>query len=183
MFEKIFGNVKGIFNTITIIDLIASVIFILLGLVFFTNPAMSNIFVSIVTGLFLIANGATSLLAYFKRGGIVLFDNNLIYGILLIIVGILALFLGNVLSIILGIYLLAMGAQKVNYGIFLKRFNESSWLITIVVGVLFLVMAVITFFTSGDAAIKVTGIILFGLGLINFINTLLLRRRSKYFIA
>lgn len=183
MLEKIFGEVSGIFNKITIIDLIISTIYILLGIIFYFVPSISNTLVSIITGLFLIANGVSSILAYFKRGNIILFNNNLLYGIGIILVGILALFLGKVLSIVLGIYLIVVSIQKINYGIILKKFNESSWLITLSIGVLFLVMSLITFFTSGDAVIQVTGVVLLGYGFINFVNTLLLRRRSQFFLA
>jgi len=183
MFLRILGNVKGIFNTITIMELVISVICVLLGLIFFTNPNLSNIMVSLVTGLTLIINGVFSIYSYFKRGGILLFNNNLIYGIILIVVGILAMFLGKVLSIILGIYLIVIGIQKINYGILLKRFHESSWLITLVIGILFMIIAIISFFGNGDEIISVTGIALIGFGFINFINVILLRRRSMYFIA
>lgn len=183
MFEKLLGNVKGIFNIVTIIELVVSIVCILLGLVFFTNSTLSNIIVSVLTGILLIGNGISSIYAYFKRGSIVLFNNNLIYGIIFIIVGIISLFLGKVLSILLGIYLIIVGVQKINYGILLKKFHESSWLIILVTGVLLLVIAVITFFTSGDAVIKVTGIALLGYGILNIINNVLLRRRSIYFIS
>ena len=183
MFDKLIGEAKGIFNIVTIIELIISILFIFTGLLFFTNTNYSNTLVSVITGIYLIIVGASSIYAFLKRGGIVLYNNNLIYGIILIILGILAMYLGNILSIILGIYVLVLGVQKINYGIFLKKFNESSWLITLVVGVLLIVIAVITMFTSNDAVIKVTGICLFGVGLINFVNTILLRKRSRYFIA
>lgn len=183
MIEKILGEVKGIFNIITWIEFILSIICIILGLVFFTNPTTSNILVSIVAGLLLIGNGVTAIISYLRRGGVVLFNNNLTYGISMIIIGIVAFFSGKILAIILGIYLLVNGIQKINYGIFFKKYNESSWLLTLVIGVLYIVIAIITFFTSGDAVIAVTGICLLGYGLLNLINTILLRRRSKFFIA
>ena len=183
MFNRLLGEVRGIFNIITIFDLIISLLFIMIGLVFFSNPNMSNIAVSIFTGLLLICNGISSIYAYLKRGGIVLYNNNLIYGIILILIGIIALFSGKILSIILGIYLLISGIQKINYGVFLKKFNESSWLITCGVGVLFIIIGIISFFTSGEFLVKVAGICILGYGLMNMIITILLRRRSSYFIA
>lgn len=183
MFEKFLGEVKGIFNIITIFDLVISILFMLIGIIFFANPNMSNIAVSIMTGIILIINGVSSIYAYIKRGSIVLYNNNLIYGIILILLGIISMFVGKILSIFLGIYFIVSGIQKINYGVFLKKFNESSWLITLVLGILFIVVGIISFFTSGDALVKVAGICTLGYGLMNFIDVLLLRRRSKYFIA
>ena len=183
MFGKLLGEVRGIFNIITILEWIVSLLFIVFGIVFFATPNMSNIAVSILTGLVLIFSGVSSIYSYFKRGSIVLFNNNLIYGIVLILIGIISMFVGKILSIFLGMYLLVSGIQKVNYGIFLKKFNEASWLITLVVGILLIIIGIVSFFTSGDAIVRVAGICTLAYGVINFINILLLRRRSKYFIA
>lgn len=183
MFSKILGEAKGIFNIITILDLAISIIFIIFGLTFFNNSASSNFFVSLVTGFILIGNGCASIFAYKKRDGIDLYNNNFLFGIVYILCGLIAIFSGRILSIILGIYILITGLQKINYGLFLKKFSESSWFITVVTGILLIVIAIITLFTNSEFAIKVTGICLLGFGLINLINTLLLRKRSKYFIA
>lgn len=183
MFNKLLGDVRGIFNIITIIELVISTIFILMGLVFFSSPNMSTIAASIFTGLLLIGNGISKIYAYIKKGDIVLFNNDMIYGFILIIIGIVSLFLGNILSIIFGIYFIISGVQKMNYSMFLKKFNEASWLLTLVVGIIFIAIGIVSFFTSKDAVVEVVGICLFGFGVINFINVLLLRRRSRYFIA
>ncbi len=183
MFEKLLGEAKGIFNIITIIDLVISILFVLMGLILFSSPNMSNIAASILCGFLLISNGASSIYSYIKRGSIDLFNTNLIFGIIFILIGVVALFSGKILSIILGIYLLVIGGQKIYYGILLKKFNESSWLITVVFGALLIIISIITFFTSGEFVVRVSGICILGFGIMNIIDTLLLRRRSKYFIA
>lgn len=183
MLEKIFGEVKGIFNTITIIDMIISGLCILFGIICFSAQTMNPIIVAVITGLLLIGNGISAIISYIRRGGIVLFNLNMVFGILLIIVGLVALFLNYHLAIGLGIYLIVVGAQKIFYGIEFKKFSESSWLVTLVIGILYMVIAIILFFTSKDNVVAVTGITLLGYGIINFVNTLLLRRRSNHFIA
>ena len=183
MFEKVFGEVRGIFNTITIIDMIISLFYIILGIIFFSVPSMSNLIVSIITGIILIINGISSIFTYIKRESIEMFNYNLIYGIFLIVVGILAMILKNVLSIILGVYLIITGIQKATYGILLKKYNESSWLITLSTGIIFVAIAILAFFTSRDKIVEVVGICLIGYGIINMVNTILLRRRSNYFLG
>lgn len=183
MFNKLLGEVKGIFNTITLIELGISLLYILVGLIFFTNSQGSNVFVSIVTGVSLILSGISSIYSYFKRGDIVLFNNNLIFGILLIILGIVSMFLGRVLSIGLGIFFLISGLQRINYGVFLKKFNETSWLFTLTDGIFYMIIGIIAFLTNGDNVIEVAGICIMGYGILNMIDVILLRRRSKYFIA
>lgn len=183
MFGKFLGEVRGIFNIITLFEIIMSVLFMVVGIIFISTPNLSNIATSIFTGLVLVANGVSSIYAYLKRGGIQLFNNNMFFGIALIVVGVIAMFVGKVLSIFLGIYFIISGLQRINYGMFLKRFNESAWLITLVCGVLFMIIGVVSFITSSDYVVKVAGICTLGYGAMNFVNFLLLRRRSKYFIA
>ena len=182
MFSKILGEVKGIFNIITLAEMIDALIYVIIGLIFFVNPALSFTLVAIITGIVLIINGVISICSYFKRANIDLYNYNLIFGILLIIVGIATLFMDYLLAITLGIYLIVSGLQKGAYGLLLKKFNDSSWLTVLIIGILFVVLGVITIFTSPDAAVKVAGICLLGYGLINFINVLLLRRRAQYFL-
>ena len=183
MFDRFIGEVKGIFNVITLIDLLIAIIYILVGLVFFTSPSMGDTIVSIITGVILIANGVTAIFSFLKRGDINLYNYNLIFGILMIITGILAMFLKNILIILIGIYFIVEGTQKIGYGLMLKKFNESSWFFTVIMGVLFAAIGIVGFFTSSDSLISVVGICLLGVGLINLINTILLRKRSRYFIA
>ena len=182
MFTKLFGEVSGIFNKITIMELSISLIYIIAGLIFFIFPNISDLIVSILTGIFLIISGVISILAFFKKSGIELFNYDIGYGVIFIIFGILSFFLGNLLSIIIGIYLIFVGIKKITYGVCLKKFNEPSWLLTLVIGILFLIIALLAFFTKGEV-VKIVGILLFGNGFINFINIILLRHRSKYFIG
>ena len=183
MFSKILGEVKGIFNIITLAEMIDALIYVIIGLIFFVNPAFSFTMVAIITGIVLIINGGISIYSYFRRADIDLYNYNLIFGILLIIVGIATLFMDYLLAITLGIYLIVSGLQKGAYGLLLKKFNDSSWLTVLIIGVLFVVLGIITIFTSPDAAVKVAGICLLGYGLISFVNMLLLRRRAKYFLS
>lgn len=183
MLEKIFGEAKGIFNIITIIEMIISALCVLFGLICFSVQSMNYSVVAVITGLLLIGMGISAIISYIYRGGIVLFNLNMLFGILLILIGIVSLFLNYYLKIGIGIYLIVIGAQKIFYGIEFKKFNESSWLVTLVIGILFMVIAIILFCTSKDNVVAVTGIALLGYGIINFVNTLLLRRRSNHFIA
>ncbi len=183
MIEKVFGKAKGIFNIITIINLCMGLLSFLIGLIFFINSDLSDTLVSIFTGLILITNGIVSIISFIKRNGIELFNYNLIYGILLIIIGIIAMFSNKILTIILGIYYIVSGIQKGNYALLLKKFQESSWLFVLVVGILFIALGVTAFFVHDSGIIEATGICLMGYGIINIINTILLRHRSEFFIA
>jgi uncharacterized membrane protein HdeD (DUF308 family) len=183
MFEVLFGKVKGVFNRITLISLVFSLLCVISGIMFLSNSELSNSVVAIISGIILIINGVNVVYSYFVRRDISLFNNNLIYGAFLIIIGILVISMHNILRILLAIYLIIAGIQKMNIALVLRKFNEDSWLITLVIGILFCVIAIVTILTNNDMLVKVTGIYLLGYGLINFINVLLLRRRSENFLV
>ena len=183
MIQNFLNKVKGIFNVITLFELLFSLICIVLGITFFSTPTISNTFVSVVTGIIFILNGIVCIFSYFKRGDISIYNNNLIYGCILVVSGILIASMKNFLSIMLAIYLIIVAIQRVNIGLILKKFKESSWLITFVIGILFLAIGIVTIFANEDAIIKIAGIYLIGYGLINLINIILLRNRSSYFLA
>lgn len=181
MYEKFIGEVKGIYNTITLIDLCISLLCVIIGVILSANPSMGNQTASIILGVIFIANGVSSIFSFIKRGSIKLYNLNIIYGSFMIVLGILSLIFLNVLQVILGIYFIFLGVQKATYGLLLNRFSEQSWLLTVVVGVLFLTMGIISFFSEN--VIAMAGIVFIGYGVINIVNVILLRKRSKYYIA
>lgn len=183
MLDILFGRVKGIFNAITLIEFVYSVLCVILGIIFFSNPQTSNYTLSLIVGCMFIIYSIMSIFFFIKRGDIELYKNNLIYAFLLLITGILAFFLKRNLVIVLGIYLIIVGIERINYSLVLKKYNEVSWLLTLVTGIIFIIIAIITFFGSDDTIVAITGVYLLGFGLFNFINILLLRRRSEYFLA
>ena len=183
MINKFLGEVKGVFNKITILEIVISIIYFILGLIYFSSSTTNSILLGIICGILIIGSAISSIYSYLKREDIVLFDYNMIYGILMIICGLLSLFLRKYLKFILGSYLLICGIQKITYGLFLKKFHESSWAFTAFVGLLFIVIGIITYITNIANITSVTGICLLAYGIMNFISTLLLRKRSSYFIA
>lgn len=180
MLKKLIGEVRGIFNTITLIEMVISVIYIVIGLLFYFDPKLSDTLVSTFTGIMLIFTGLSTIFTFFKRE--ILFRNNLLYGICLTLLGISALIFNNILIILISIYFIIEGIKKVNYGIILRRFDESSWLINGTMGILLIIVGIVSFFTRGGELVSAVGICLFFYGAINLVETILLRRRSKYFL-
>ena len=180
MIKKIIGEVRGVFNTVTLIELVMALIYILLGILFFVDSKLSDSLVSIITGIFFIISGCATIFSYFKRE--MLFRNNLLFGIFLTILGILSLIFQNVLIIILAIYFIVSGVKKINYGIILRKFDESCWLINLTMGVLLIIVGITSIFTRGGELVEALGICLFFYGSINLVETIILRRRSKYFL-
>ena len=180
MIKKFFGEVRGIFNTITLIEMVISIVFIAFGVLFFVDPKLSETFVSTFTGVILIIAGLATIFSFLKRE--LLFRNNLVYGILLTLLGISALIFKNVLIILLASYFIIDGVKRINYGIILRNFDESSWVINSTIGFLFIVVGIVSILTRNGELIKAVGLCLLFYGIINIVEIIMLRRRSKYFL-
>lgn len=181
MFTNFLGEVKGIYNRLTLIELVISLIWLVIGIILITEPSMSNTIFSIIIGGLFLVRGISSLYSFIKRNDIVLYNFNIFYGSIMILLGILAFILKNTLQVVLGLYFLIRGIQKITYGLLLKKFGETSWLLTLVVGGLFLIIGIFSFFSTD--IIQFSGICLVGYSIIDIANVLLLRKRSRYYIA
>ena len=183
MFDNFIGEAKGIFNVATLIEMIVSLICSVLGLIFISNNAMNFVLVAVIIGIISIVTGAGHIISYLNRENIDLFNMNMFFGIVFILLGVITFFLGKYVHIALAIYIIMVAANKLYYGFLLKKFNESSWLFTSVMGGLFIVISIVMFLTNIEKAVSVAGIGLFGYGVMNIANNILLRKRSRYFIA
>lgn len=177
MFSKIFGNVKGMFNITTIIELIISGLFIVLGVVLFSSNVNINLVTALMILLFIISGGS-SIFSFIKRGNIEIYNYNLIFGIVTIIIGILTFWIYSLL-ILMALFLLVQGIQRIIYAFMFKKFNESSWIFTLLIGIFYISMGVLVYFGHGTVALAIC---ILGYGIINFVNNLLLRKRSGFFI-
>ena len=178
---SLLGEVKGIYNKLTLMEMLISFIWIFIGILLVSNESLSNLAFSIILGVLCIISGLSSIYMFIKRGSILLYNFNIFYGIIMILIGLLSMLVGKSLQIFLGIYIIFLAIQKITYAIFLQRFGELSWLLTLIVGILYLAMGILSMFS--EKVIVVCGIVLIGYGLINLVNVLLLRKRSKYYIA
>jgi uncharacterized membrane protein HdeD (DUF308 family) len=137
---------------------------------------MNFVLVAVLIGILAIVSGIGQIISYINRESIDLFNMNMFFGIVFILLGVIIFFLGKYINIALAIYIIMAGANKLYYGFLLKKFNESSWLFTSVVGGLFIVIAIVMFITSIENAVSVAGIGLFGYGIMNIANNILLRK-------
>ena len=182
MFGKIIGEAKGTFNIITIVELVVSLI-ILLGSLVFISSNLKHLALGIIVGILLILNGTSKIYAYKNRNKIDLYNNNLIYGLIIIALGITSFVLSKYITIIISLFLIINAVNNINYSILLKKFNENSCYFTGVVGLFLIIIGIVSYFTNQDSVNVVSGICLLGYSIMNLINTILLRKRSQYFIA
>ena len=161
---------------------------IILGIVLYAYPAIAIKTVSWLIGIIFIIIGSLSIYSYIKKDRISLLAFNLVYGILSIVVGLFVALnpfaIANILTVSLGIWLLVSGALKVNYALRLKSIKELSWSLTLAVGIITILFAIMVLFNpfSKLIIVEVIGLFLIVYGVIDLTDILLIKKRSKNFI-
>lgn len=178
-------DLKNFFGKVTISEMAASLVAVILGLII---ALVSNIGLNAATlfiGLIAIIFGVIEIVSFLFRSDLTMYNYSLILGLASIVLGILFFAIKIYLIMLLGIYLIVQGLGKMYSGLYIKKYNDISWIITLIVGVLFIAIGVVCFFemrTTANATIVSSGIALAGYGLINIIHLFLLRRRCDNFI-
>ena len=179
------NSIENVYNRMIIYSLITAILSIIVGLVLIFLPAVSNKVVGIIIGVIILAYGITAVYKYFHRDGAKIYTLNIIFGVLYSILGVvIILYPYSVMSFVtvcLGLFVIINGATKINYGIWLKRGNEDSWLVTLVTGIFLVVLGIMLVFNPFSALTltQISGAFLIIVGILNVSDTILFKKRSK----
>jgi len=119
-----------------------------------------------------------------KRDGAKLYSFNMIFGIILFVLGLIIILvpfsISSFITVCLGLYLIVIGANKITYGVWFKIGNDRSWLITVVIGIMLIVFGILVVVNpfSRLTITKLVGAFLIIASVLDITDTLLLRKRS-----
>ena len=162
-----------------------ALITIITGIVLLLVPELSGKVLGIIVGIIFLIEGINSIYKYFHREGAKLYNLNLVFGVIYAVLGVVIILVPSsvveFITICLGIYMIANGASKVNYALWLKRGNEDSWLITLATGILVAIVGVLVIFNpfASLTLTKLAGAFLIITGILDFMDTILFKNRSK----
>ena len=130
-----------------------SLIIIVLGVLFIAWPDTMVKVVSYVIGAFFIIKGAFQIINYFLvRGQNDFFNNNLLTGVISVLIGITALAIGediaNVFRIIVGVWLIYESLVRINTAIKLHSADFSVWKYVLLLALVILVLGIFVTFNN-----------------------------------
>lgn len=166
-------------------SLLTSLVTFIMGLVLLFMPELTNKVVGILVGIIFLLSGVNMIHKYFHRDGAKLYSLNIVFGILYSILGmIIIIYPFSVMSFVtmcLGIYMIISGSVKINYGFWLKRGSEETWLVTLTTGILLIIFGIMVMFNPfvSLTLTKLAGIFLIICAILDFSDTLLFRKRAK----
>lgn len=175
-------------NSILIKSIIMYVLFIVVGAVMLFLPNLSNKIIGIMTGVICILNGIMMIYKYLKREGAKLYVYNIAFGIISILLGATIILVPSsvvsFITVMLGIYLIVVGANRISYGVWFKIGGDSSWLITVVMGVMTSIFGIMVIANPFSALTltQVTGTFIIISSVLDITDTILLKRRIEKII-
>lgn len=181
---------KKAFHKVIISSIVSSLLFFALGVFLFIKPELANEMVGYILGTLIMIAGVNSLVKFFvNQSALRFFDFELVLGILSILLGAMIIFnplaLTGILTIGLGLWMIVQSTIKVQYALELKRYGEDSWLLTLVIAILTLILGLIVIFNPFNGQMlltKVIGIFIIFYSILDIVECLLLRKDAKDFI-
>lgn len=179
------NSIENVYNRMIIYSLITSILSIIVGLVLIFLPTVSNKVVGIIVGVIILIFGINAVYKYFHRDGAKIYSLNIVFGVLYSILGVVIILypysVMEFVTVCLGLFIIINGATKVNYGLWLKRGNEDSWLVTLVTGIFLVVLGIMVVFNpfSAFTLTQLSGAFLIIVGILNVSDTILFKKRAK----
>lgn len=184
-------NLKDRFQRLFWHSLFTSFLFICVGVLLIIKPSEVIQLISIVIGIGIIIAGIFAFIKYLKlykeQNG---FYFDLVYGIICIVAGTLLIFnpnaVASILPLILGVWMLINSAFKIQYVLDLKKYQDSSWIWTLVLTILTLACGILFIFNpfrGAEILMMLLGITIIVYAIMDVINMILLRKKGKEFLG
>lgn len=141
------------------ISIITSIVYIILGIIIISNPEATLNIVSISISALAIIYGIIITIINISN---IREEGNLIFGILLIVMGIALLIypssLGILISLGIGIWFIASSVNRIKFAVLLKDIEELNWLVILISAILTLIIGISFIFTPLASAVTLTTI-------------------------
>ena len=179
------NSIENVYNRMIIYSLLTAILAILVGLTLIFLPSVSNKIVGIVMGVVILIFGINAVYKYFHRDGAKIYSLNIVFGVLYSILGVVIILypfsVMEFVTVCLGIFIIINGATKINYGVWLKKGNEDSWLVTLVTGIFLVIIGIMLVFNpfASLTLTQLCGAFLIIVGILNVSDTILFKKRAK----
>lgn len=164
-------------------SILESVIFAILGVILICKPEGTVKAISIILGLIFVVIGITKIMAYISTKGKNDFYNyDLVYGIMAIVIGIVAMTCGNTIiemfRIIIGIWIIYSSLIRFNTSLKLKTLKSSVWIYSLILAIVMFICGLYITMNSGAVVVTI-GIIMVLYSAIDIIENVIFMKNVK----
>lgn len=164
-------------------SVVTSLIFGIIGLVMIYNPETTMKFISTILGIFFIVVGVIKVINYFvSKGNSTLFTNDIAWGLIAIIIGLVTMVYSNTIEsifrIMIGVWIIYSGFTRFSLSFRLKNINDKLWALVLTLAVLMIVGGLYVTFYPG-ALIVTLGVIIFIYAIMDLVESFIFMKNIK----
>ena len=164
-------------------SVITSLIFGIIGLIMIFNPDTIMKFISTILGIFFIVIGVVKVINYFvARGNSTLFKNDIAWGLIAIIIGLVTMIysntIENIVRIMIGIWIIYSGLTRFSLSFRIKNVNSRLWPLVLSLAVLMIIGGLYVTFYPG-ALIVTLGVIILIYAIMDLVESFIFMRNVK----
>ena len=165
------------------ISIISSIIYIILGIIIVLNPETTLNIVSTTISVLAIIYGMIMTIINIAN---IREEGNLIFGILLVVMGIALLIYPNSLNVLIslgiGIWFISSSVSRIKFAVLLKDIKELNWLIVLISAIITLLIGISFIFTPLSSAVALTtasAILMIVYSIIDIFEILFIKKNIK----
>jgi len=144
-------------------SMIYSIVFILIGLLLFLDPAGFVELISYMIGMLLLIIGTNNVLNYSRNRDLAVNKTLLVVGVILFIIGIFLIvkptFIGKIVPSIIGVCLIIKAIEKLMYLSYISDKNSEQYMISLISGIIIMIAGIFLLFNPLSGTLIVTQII------------------------
>ena len=166
-------------------SILTSAIFVILGLIIAYHPEGTAHMISYIIGIIFIVVGVTKVIEYFKaKGSYDLYNNELVYGIIAMLLGIVVIICSNTIAeflrIAIGIWILYSGAMRLGAALKLQKLEarKTAWITVLVVAIMMIICGLYVIMVQG-AIVTAIGVIMVAYALMDILEEVIFMQNLK----
>lgn len=174
------------FSKMLIGSIILNALFLLFGIFVYSNPRVSLNLLVIFLSIYFIIFGLYAIFEFIERNDNPLYGLNILWGILSIIVGLIAIInpfeVTSILTLTLGIYLVIISISKIIEAFKLRKYKYDGWSLILVISIILLIFGIFIILNPIIAAMEITevaGIFIILASILEICNAIMLYTKAS----
>lgn len=164
-------------------SILEAVVIAILGLILILNPEGTVKAISIILGLIFIIAGLIKIAQYFMaKGKYDLYNHELIYGLMAIVIGIVTMVysntIGSIFRIIIGVWIIYSSLMRLSLAFKLKNLKSNAWGYSLILALIMLACGLYVTINSG-AVMVIIGAMMITYAVIDIIEDVIFMRNVK----
>ena len=184
--KTILEKIKIGFNKMLIGSIILNGLFLLFGILVYSNPRVSLELLGTFLGVYFIIFGVYAIFEFIARDNNPLYGLNILWGILAVIIGLLAIInpfgISTILTFTLRIYLIIVSISKIIDALKLRKYKYDGWSLILVISIILLIFGIFIIINPIITTMEITevaGIFIILASILEICNSIMLYGKAK----